>query len=39
MNTTTRWPVILLALGGGILAASHFGKMPPPFRQLGTTSN
>jgi len=29
MNTTTRWPVILLALGGGILAASHFGKMPP----------
>jgi len=30
----TRWPTVLLALGGGIIAAAHFGKMPPSLPDL-----
>lgn len=30
----TRWPTIFLALGGGIIAAAHFGKMPPSLPDL-----
>ncbi len=30
----TRWPTVFLALTGGIIAAAHFGKMPPSLPTL-----
>jgi len=30
----TRWPTVFLALTGGIIAAAHFGKMPPSLPML-----
>jgi MFS family permease len=32
----TQWPVVWVAFGAGIIAASHIGKLPPALPQIGT---
>ncbi|MBT7487474.1 MAG: MFS transporter, partial [Rhodospirillales bacterium] len=32
----TQWPVVWVAFGAGIIAASHIGKLPPALPQIST---
>lgn len=32
--STTQWPIVWVALGAGVVAASHIGKLPPALPQL-----
>tara|TARA_B100000315_G_scaffold256061_1_gene301064 strand:- start:903 stop:2126 length:1224 start_codon:yes stop_codon:yes gene_type:complete len=35
-SPATQWPIVWVAFGAGIVAATHIGKLPPALPQIGT---